>query len=171
MHCCLRIATSLLLYAQVNGEGEELRLPVSLLLSHALYNSFPTMSNESNLISSLHLSSNEDVLSLEDRPHPLLRLRQTSLICPLTRVLVEAPICDRVTRSVVEMQRTGFLESVDRESLPWVNCGVMSDALPTDVFLRPGESYVFTVHLFLNPLLEGVPFPPLLALTTGYIRG
>ena len=59
---------------------------------------------------------------------------------------------------MVEIGRVGFLESVDHDSLPWVNCEVMSNALPTDVFLRLGESYVFTVHLVINPLLAGVPF-------------
>lgn len=71
---------------------------------------------------------------------------------------MEAPVCDRVTRSVVEIGRAGFLGSVDRNLLPWVNCEVMSNALPTDIFLRLGENYVFTVHLVINPLLAGVPF-------------
>ena len=166
--CCLYVLQSvvglgppelfiLFLCVQVNGEGEEIRLPVSLLLSHAFYNYFSTTSNGSTPpISSLHLSTNSGTPSLEDRPHPLLLLPQTSLMCPLTRVLVEAPVCDSVTRSVVEIERRGFLESVDHELLPWLNCHVMSDSLPADVFLRLGESYVFTVHLHLNPLLAGV---------------
>ena len=140
------------------SDGEELKLPISLLLSHSLYNHHLTLdtSNQTSLISSLLLSTGDDIISLEDRPHPLLRLPRTSLVCPLRRVVVEAPICDRVTRSLVEIERAGLLEFVSGDLLPWLNCEVMSEALPSDVFLRRGERYVFTVHLIINPLLTGL---------------
>ena len=140
------------------SDGEEIKLPISLLLSHSLYNHHLTLdtSNQTSLISSLLLSTGDDIISLEDRPHPLLRLPRTSLVCPLHRVVVEAPICDRVTRSLVEIERAGLLEFVSGDLLPWLNCEVMSEALPSDVFLRRGERYVFTVHLIINPLLTGL---------------
>ena len=69
---------------------------------------------------------------------------------------MEAPVCGRVTRSAVEIQSEGFLGFVDHGSLSWVDCSVMEGHLPMDVFLRLGESYTFTVHLVINPVIVGV---------------
>ena len=69
---------------------------------------------------------------------------------------VEAPACDRVTRSVVAVERAGVLEMMELGSLPWVNCSVMSDTLPGNVFLKLGENYTFTVQLVINPVVAGV---------------
>ena len=76
-------------------------------------------------------------------------------MCLLADVLVAAPACGEVVRSTVEVRQTGFLQWMDGGSLPWVNCSVMDSALPVDVFLGLGESYVFTVQLVINPLLAG----------------
>ena len=67
-----------------------------------------------------------------------------------------APVCDRVTRSVVEIVRTGFLQFVNRSTLSLVNCSLMDDVLPTDIFLGLGERYVFSVQLIVNPVIAGL---------------
>ena len=69
---------------------------------------------------------------------------------------VEAPACDRVTRSVVAVERAGVLEMMEPGSLPWVNCSVMSDTLPGNVFLKLAENYTFSIQLVINPVVAGV---------------
>lgn len=153
----LRILPSLPI--QVSG-SDVLQLPVSILLSHALYNYHINLAAQNNstlhLFSSLHLLVEQGSPTLNDRPHQLLRQSEFSHICLLADVLVAAPVCSEVTRSVVEIEKTGFLQLVDSGSLPWVNCSVMNDVLPTDIFLGLGESYVFTVQLVVNPVIAGL---------------
>ena len=135
-----------------------MRLPVPILLSHALYNyhlDLATLNNSTSPIpSSLDLLAEADSPTLEDKPHQLQC--QSSLICPLRDVLVAAPVCDKVTRSLVEIERNGFLQFLESSALPLVNCSVMDDVLPTDIFLGLGERYVFSIQLVVNPVMAGL---------------
>lgn len=143
-------------YIQVNG-SHVLQLPVAILLSHALYNSFAAHSNSTlHLTPSLHLLAEHEGFTLNENPHQLLHQSEVSRICLLSTVVIAAPVCGEVTRSVVEIGSTGFLQFVDSGSLPWVNCSVMDDALPTAIFLGMGESYVLTLQLVVNPVIAGL---------------
>lgn len=134
-----------------------LQLPVPLLLTHALYGYFAAQNNSAlNLTSSLYLLAEHESFTLNDSPHQLLHQSEVSQICLLANVLTLAPVCGEVTRSVVEIGRTGHLQFVDNSSLPWVNCSVMDNALPNAIFLGLGGSYVFTVQLVMNPVIAGV---------------
>ena len=140
---------------QVSG-SDVLQLPVPILLSHALYNYFAAQNNSPLMSPSLYLLAEQESFTLNDNPHQLLHQAEVSQICLLVNVLIAAPVCGEVTRSVVEIGRTGHLQFVDNGSLPWVNCSVMDNALPTAVFLELGESYVFTVQLVMNPVIAGL---------------
>lgn len=133
-----------------------LQLPVPILLSHALYNYFARNNSTLNLTPSLYLLAEQESFTLNDNPHQLLHQAEVSQICLLANVLTAAPVCGEVTRSVVEIGRTGHLPFVDNGSLPWVNCSVMDNALPTAIFLGLGETYVFTVQLVINPVIAGL---------------
>ena len=149
-------------FIQVSDSGE-VQLPLPILISHAFYNHYLNSVTQGNgstlstiLPSSLHLLANHDIPTLEDRSHPLLHQAQLSHVCRLTDVLIEAPVCSRITRTIVEIERLGPLQAVDVGTLPWINCSVMGDSLPRDVFLRLGESYVFMVQLVINPVIAGI---------------
>lgn len=137
------------------SDGDELQLPLPLLLSHSLYNHLLQLNNSVTLVSSLQLLADPDSLSLADKLHPLLNISHYSHVCILTDVHVEASVCSRITRSVVLIESRGFLQFVNHGSLPWTNCDVMYSELPRDVFLRLGERYTFTVHLLINPMIAG----------------
>ena len=135
--------------------SDVLQLPMPILLSHALYNYFAAQNN-SILTPSLYLLAEQESFTLNDNPHQLLHQAEVSQICLLAKVLIAAPVCGEVTRSVVEIGRTGHLQFVDNGTLPWVNCSVMDNALPIAIFLGLGESYLFTVQLVMNPVISGL---------------
>ena len=56
----------------------------------------------------------------------------------------------------MEAEGRGVMQQFERSTLPWSNCTVMVNSLPTGIFLGLGGIYMFTVDLVINPLLAGV---------------
>ena len=69
-------------------------------------------------------------------------------------------MCGSVTRSKFHLIQEGFLQWLNESHMPEVNCEVMGNNLPGDIFLGQSQNYTFTVELFVNPDLTGIGISP-----------
>ena len=97
------------------------------------------------------------------RYHPLTHppshhLTHTTNSCPYEAVILEAPVCGKITRTRRYVSRVGALQWSIDAWLPLANCSAMSDSLPSEVFLGQSESYYFKVHFVMSSTFPGEMF-------------
>ena len=103
--------------------------------------------------------------STTNQYHPLYQIRLQyyplamcpTANCPFIDRTVQAPICERITRTKFYVREEGILSRINKTAMAELNCSVSGSSLPGDIFLDKSGRYNFSMRFFLGREVLGIP--------------
>lgn len=132
----------LIVCLQANFEST-MKIPLPLLIIIA--------SNYSQKVSLSSLPLHHPLTQLPSHP-----LTHTISTCPYQDVILEAPICSKLTRVKDHISSDIPLQRSANTRLWLKNCSIMADFLPRELFLGKSESYFFRIHYTMGAINVGM---------------
>ena len=125
-------------------KNSTIKIPLTLLLVQA--------SNDSVESSTFSFTPQHYHPLTHPPSHPLTH---TTTSCPYEAVIIEAPVCGKITRTMHYIGEDGALQWTVDAWLSLTNCSTMGDHLPKEIFLGQSESYYFRVHFVMSSIYPG----------------